>query len=83
MIQIKKEHPDLKVEAVLKEGRPSATITDFAENARAKKVICKETDRVIWSSGVEFTTEPTLESVEPKSGYGSSQYGMLYAYSKY
>ena len=32
MIQIKKEHPDLKVEAVLKEGRPSATIIDFAEN---------------------------------------------------
>ena len=32
MIQIKKEHPDLMVEAVLKEGRPSATITDFAEN---------------------------------------------------
>ncbi len=32
MIQIKKEHPGLIVEAVLKEGRPSATITDFAEN---------------------------------------------------
>ena len=32
MIQIKKEHPGLMVEAVLKEGRPSATITDFAEN---------------------------------------------------
>ncbi len=32
MIQIKEEHPDLMVEAVLKEGRPSATITDFAEN---------------------------------------------------
>ncbi len=31
-IQIEKEHPDLMVEAVLKEGRPSATITDFAEN---------------------------------------------------
>ncbi len=32
MIQIEKEHPDLMVEAVLKEGRPSATITDYAEN---------------------------------------------------
>jgi len=32
MIQIKKEHSGLMVEAVLKEGRPSATITDFAEN---------------------------------------------------
>ena len=32
MIQIKKEHPGLMVDAVLKEGRPSATITDFAEN---------------------------------------------------
>ena len=32
MIQIKKKHPGLMVEAVLKEGRPSATITDFAEN---------------------------------------------------
>ena len=32
MIQIKKEHPGLMVEAVLKEGRLSATITAFAEN---------------------------------------------------
>ena len=32
MIQIKKKHPVLMVEAVLKEGRPSATITDVAEN---------------------------------------------------
>ena len=32
MIQIKKEHSGLMVEAVLKEGRPSATITDFAED---------------------------------------------------
>jgi len=32
MIQIKKEHPGLMLEAVLKEGRPSVTITDFAEN---------------------------------------------------
>ncbi len=32
MTQIKEEHPSLIVEAVLKEGRPSATITDFAEN---------------------------------------------------
>ena len=32
MIQIKEEHPALMAEAVLKEGRPSATITDFAEN---------------------------------------------------
>ena len=32
MIQIKEEHPGLMVEAVLKEGRPSATITAFAEN---------------------------------------------------
>ncbi len=32
MIQIREEHPDLMAEAVLKEGRPSATITDFAEN---------------------------------------------------
>jgi len=31
MIQIKKEHSSLMVEAVLKEGRPSATITDFTE----------------------------------------------------
>jgi len=32
MIQIKNEHPVLMVEAVLKEGRPSMTITDFAES---------------------------------------------------
>ena len=32
LIQVKKVHPGLMVEAVLKEGRPSATITDFAEN---------------------------------------------------
>lgn len=32
MIQIKKEYPDLMVEAVLKEGRPSTTIIAFAEN---------------------------------------------------
>ncbi|MBC8224173.1 universal stress protein [Candidatus Bathyarchaeota archaeon] len=32
MIQIKEEHSGLMVEAVLKEGRPSATIKDFAEN---------------------------------------------------
>ncbi len=32
MIQIKKANPGLMVEAVLKVGRPSATITDFAEN---------------------------------------------------
>ena len=31
-IQIKKEYPDLMVELVLKEGRPSATINHFAEN---------------------------------------------------
>jgi nucleotide-binding universal stress UspA family protein len=30
--KIKEEHPDLVVEAILKEGRPSATITDYAEN---------------------------------------------------
>lgn len=30
--KIKAEHPDLEVEAILKEGRPSATITDYAEN---------------------------------------------------
>ena len=27
----KVEHPDLKVEAILKEGRPSGTITEYAE----------------------------------------------------
>ena len=32
LIQVKKGHPGLMVEAVLKEGRPSATIIDFAEN---------------------------------------------------
>ena len=32
LIRIKEEHPGLMVDAVLKEGRPSATITDFAEN---------------------------------------------------
>ena len=32
MIKINEDHPGLMVEAVLKEGRPSATITDFAEN---------------------------------------------------
>jgi len=32
MTQINREHPSLIVEAVLKEGRPSANITDFAEN---------------------------------------------------
>ena len=32
MIQLKTEHPGLMVEAVLKEGRPSATIVDQAEN---------------------------------------------------
>ncbi len=32
MIWVKEEHPGLMVEAVLMEGRPSATITDFAEN---------------------------------------------------
>ncbi|MBC8223777.1 universal stress protein [Candidatus Bathyarchaeota archaeon] len=30
--KIKEEHPDLEVEAILKEGRPSAIITDYAEN---------------------------------------------------
>ena len=30
--KIKEEHPDLEVEAILKEGRPSAMITDYAEN---------------------------------------------------
>ena len=30
--KIKEEHPGLEVEAILKEGRPSATITDYAEN---------------------------------------------------
>ena len=29
--KIKEEHPDLKVEAILKEGRPSGTITEYAE----------------------------------------------------
>ena len=32
VIKINKEHPGLEVETVLKEGRPSATITDIAEN---------------------------------------------------
>ena len=30
--KIKVEHPSLKVEAILKEGRPSRTITEYAEN---------------------------------------------------
>jgi len=30
--KIKEDHPELEVEAILKEGRPSATITDYAEN---------------------------------------------------
>ena len=30
--KIKEKHPDLEVEAILKEGRPSATVTDYAEN---------------------------------------------------
>ena len=30
--KIKEEHPDLEVEAILKEGRPSAMIIDYAEN---------------------------------------------------
>ena len=30
--KIKAEHPNLEVEAILKEGRPSAMITDYAEN---------------------------------------------------
>ncbi|MEE8354570.1 MAG: universal stress protein [Candidatus Bathyarchaeia archaeon] len=30
--KIKEEHPSLEVEAILKEGRPSATITEYAEN---------------------------------------------------
>ena len=30
--KIKEDHPNLEVEAILKEGRPSATITDYAEN---------------------------------------------------
>ncbi len=30
--KIKEEHPGLEVEAILKEGRPSATITEYAEN---------------------------------------------------
>ena len=30
--KIKEEHPDLEVESILKEGRPSATITEYAEN---------------------------------------------------
>ena len=30
--KIKQEHPDLEVESILKEGRPSATITEYAEN---------------------------------------------------
>jgi len=32
MIQIKEKHPGLMVAAVLKEGRPSETITELAEN---------------------------------------------------
>ena len=30
--KIKEDHPNLEVEVILKEGRPSATITDYAEN---------------------------------------------------
>lgn len=30
--KIKEDHPELEVESILKEGRPSATITDYAEN---------------------------------------------------
>jgi nucleotide-binding universal stress UspA family protein len=30
--KVKKEHPELEVEAILKEGRPSATITEMAES---------------------------------------------------
>ena len=30
--KIKEDHPNLEVEAILKAGRPSATITDHAEN---------------------------------------------------
>ena len=30
--KLKEDHPNLEVEAILKEGRPSAMITDYAEN---------------------------------------------------
>ena len=30
--KIKEDHPNLEVETILKEGRPSAIITDYAEN---------------------------------------------------
>lgn len=30
--KVEKEHPELKVETILREGRPSATIVDLAEN---------------------------------------------------
>ena len=37
--KIKEEHPDLEVEAILKEGRPSATITEYAENDGADLIV--------------------------------------------
>ena len=39
MIQIKTEHPGLMVEAVLKEGRPSVTIVDQAENESVDLIV--------------------------------------------
>ena len=59
MIQIKKKHPDLIVEAVLKEGRPSATITDFAENEDVDLI-------VIGSSGIGGYTGWILGSTSRK-----------------
>jgi len=37
--KIKEEHPDLEVEAILKEGRPSGTITEYAENDEVDLIV--------------------------------------------
>ena len=37
--KIKEDHPNLEVEVILKEGRPSATITDYAENDGADLIV--------------------------------------------
>jgi nucleotide-binding universal stress UspA family protein len=37
--KINEEHPDLDVEAILKEGRPSGTITEYAENDGADLIV--------------------------------------------
>ncbi len=69
MIRVKEEHPGLLVEVVLKEGRPSATITDFAENegvdliVMGSKGIGRYTGWILGSTSrrvVESCTKPVI-----------------------